>query len=274
MVSPSPSVVEPAGIAQALVKWPRWPSNMASWRDAFEEKLRARSREMAHRPVGLAVKALGRPVAEERMARGLAHNDPLQWDHGSEGDYGARDGALAASHGGSSSGELRELREPPRLDSSAATTAAGGKRKVTTYSSGEEDEEDDGRAYVKTAVAAPLTDAGASAVCVDDNDDEIRQRGDDVDEDDDAHVDEKKTRRPRLAKVRNCITSLRLNTRKPTARNTPSALVNKGWTVKSKPNTMKPLRTLMQVSRVQSRHQYMFFSYRSKTSPLPYLARR
>ena len=103
MVSPSPSVVEPAGIAQALVKWPRWPSNMASWRDDLGEKLRARSQEMAHRPIGLAVKALGRPVAEERMARGLAHNVVSEWDHGLEGGYGARDGALAASHGGSSS---------------------------------------------------------------------------------------------------------------------------------------------------------------------------
>jgi len=204
------------------------------------------------------------------MARGLAHNDPLQWDHGSEGDYGARDGALAASHGGSSSGELRELREPPRLDSSAATTAAGGKRKVTTYSSGEEDEEDDGRAYVKTAVAAPLTDAGASAVCVDGGaDDEIRQRGDDVDEDDnDARVDEKKTVRPGGAKTRiNDIRTLRLNTRKPCTVNTPSALVNKGWTVASAPNTMKPLRALMQVSRVQSRHQYMFFHLDLKPHP-------
>ena len=252
---------------------------MASWRDELGGKLRARSQEMANRPIGLAVVALGRPVAEERMARGLAHNDVSEFDHGLEGDYGARDGALAAPHGSSSSVGCRDD-APPRLGSSAATTAAGGKRKVTTYSSGEEDEEDDGRAYVKTAVAAPLTDAGASAVCVDGGADEIRQRGDDVDEDDDAHVNEKKTvrrraaRRPEVKGVRNDIRTLRLHTRKPFNGNSPSALVSQGWTVRSRPNTMKPLRALMQVSRVQSRHQYMFVSSRSKTSPLAYLARR
>ena len=278
--SPLPSVVEPAGIAQALVKWPRWPSNMASWRDDLGEKLRARSQEMAHRPIGLAVKALGRPVAEERMARGLAHNDVSEWDHRLEGDYGARDGALAPAPLGEGSSVGCRDDAPPRLGSSAATTAAGGKRKVTTYSSGEEDEEDDGRAYVKTAVAAPLTDAGASAVCVDGGADEIRQRGDDVDEDDDAHVNEKKTvrrraaRRPEVKGVRNDIRTLRLHTRKPCNNNSPSALVKNGWTVWASPSTMKPLRALMQVSRVQSRHQCMFVSSRSKTSPLAYLARR
>ena len=242
---------------------------MASWRDELGGKLRARSQEMANRPIGLAVVALGRPVAEERMARGLAHNDVSEFDHGLEGDYGARDGALAAPHGSSSSVGCRDD-APPRLGSSAATTAAGSKRKVTTYSSGEEDEdeEDDGRAYGKTAVAAPLTDAGASAVCVDGEKDEIRQRGYDVDEDDDVHVNEKKTLRPGEAKGRgNDIRALRLNRRKPTARNTPWALVNKGWTVASNPNTMKPLRTLMQVSRVQSRHQYMFFHLDLKPHP-------
>ena len=135
---------------------------------------------------------------------------------------------------------------------------------MTTYSSGEEDEEDSGRAYVKTAVDAPLTDAGASAVCVDGGaDDEIRQRGDDVDEDDDdAHVDEKKTVRPggaKARKARNDIRFLRLNTRKPTARNTPEALKRLGWTVGSEPNTMKPLRALMQVLRAKPPPIHVFF---------------
>jgi hypothetical protein len=112
-------------------------------------------------------------------------------------------------------------------------------------------------------------------VCVDGGADVIRQRGDDVDEDDDAHVDEKKTARRREVKgVRNDIRTLRLHTRKPCRNNSASALVSQGWTVWASPNTMKPLRTLMQVSRVQSRHQYMFVSSRSKTSPLAYLARR